>query len=180
MFGFLRDREGSAAIEFAFAAPPFILALVGALEMLIVLFVGSTLESAVLDASRYGITGGENPGLTREEQVRAIIADRTMGLVDMNNTQIDTLIYPNFDSVGKPEPYTDDNGNGQYDNGEPFTDINGNTQWDADMGAVGLGGPGDVVVYRVTYEWGMVTKLFQPLIGPITHTSSVVVRNEPY
>lgn len=180
MWRLFRDREGSLAMEFAFAAPVVILALTGTLELLIVLFVGSTLESAVLDASRYGITGGANPGVTREQQVRDIIEDRTLGLVDMDKAQIDTLVYPNFNSVGEPEPYTDSNGNGTHEPGEPFTDINGNGQWDADMGAVGLGGPGDVVVYRVTYEWGMLTPLLAPIIGPITHTASVVVRNEPY
>ena len=30
-------------------------------------------------------------------------------------------------------------------------------QWDADMGAAGLGGPSDVVVYRLTYDWGIIT-----------------------
>jgi len=43
---------------------------------------------------------------------------------------------------GPPEPYTDTNGNGQYDEGEPYTDSNGNGQWDAmpmivDWGTVG-------------------------------------------
>ena len=176
----LANDDGAAAIEFAFAAPPLILALVGALEMLIVLFVGSSLESAVLDASRYGITGGAEPGITREEQIRAIIEDRTLGLVKMDEAQMETLIYSSFDDVGKPEPYVDDNANDAYDDGEPYTDINGNGQWDDDMGAAGMGGPGDIVVYRVTYEWGMLTALMEPLIGPITHSASVVVRNEPY
>jgi prepilin-type N-terminal cleavage/methylation domain-containing protein len=31
---------------------------------------------------------------------------------------------------GPGEPYTDDNGNGQYDAGEPYTDVNGNGKWD--------------------------------------------------
>ena len=180
MFRLFRNNDGSSAVEFAFAAPPLILALFGSLELLIVLFVGSTLESAVLDASRFGVTGGTQSGITREQQVRTIIEDRTMGLVDMSEATIDTLTYSTFDDVGKPEPYTDSNANGSYDNGEPYTDINGNSQWDSDMGAAGLGGPGDIVVYRVSYQWGMITPMLEPIIGQITHTSSVVVRNEPY
>ena len=180
MFRLIKNDDGSSAVEFAFAAPVLILAIFGSLELLIVLFVGSTLESAVLDASRFGITGGAQAGVTREEQVLAIIEDRTMGMVDMSEATIDTLTYSSFDDVGKPEPYTDSNANGSYDLGEPFTDINANSQWDNDMGAVGLGGPGDIVIYRVSYQWGMITPLFEPMIGQITHTSSVVVRNEPY
>ena len=176
----LADRDGAAAIEFAFAAPVLFLALAGTLEMLMVLFVGSILESAVLDASRYGITGSTTPGISRADEVKAIIEDRTLGLVKANDANIETLVYPSFDSIGQPEPYTDTNANGSYDDGEPFTDINGNGTWDADMGAVGLGGPGDIVVYRVTYTWGMLTPLLAPIIGDVTHTAAVVVRNEPY
>ena len=168
MFRLFRNNDGSSAVEFAFAAPPLILALFGSLELLIVLFVGSTLESAVLDASRFGVTGGTQSGITREQQVRTIIEDRTMGLVDMSEATVDTLTYSTFDDVGKPEPYTDSNANGSYDNGEPYTDINGNSQWDSDMGAAGLGGPGDIVVYRVSYQWGMITPMLEPIIGQIT------------
>lgn len=180
MFRLMKHDDGSTAVEFAFAAPIIILALIGSLELLIVLFVGSTLESAVLEASRFGITGGVQAGVTREDQVRAIIQDRTMGLVDMSKATVETLTYSSFDDVGKPEPYVDANANGSYDMGESFTDINANAQWDSDMGAAGLGGPGDIVVYRVSYQWGMITPLIEPMIGQITHISSVVVRNEPY
>ncbi len=184
MFRLFRNNDGSSAIEFAFAAPPVILALFGSLELLIVLFVGSTLESAVLDASRFGITGGAQPGITREDQVRAIIEDRTMGLVDMSKATIDTLTYSNFDDVGKPEPYVDASpGNGTYDSGEAFTDINGNGQWDSDMGTAGMGGPGDVVLYTVSANWNMMTPLISALApnnGLLTLQSSIVVRNEAF
>ena len=78
-----------------------------------------------------------------------IVADKTYGLLDMDKVQLDTLVYDDFDDIGKPEPFTDENGNGAYDAGEPYGDVNGNGQWDPDMGAVGLGAPGDVVVYRL-------------------------------
>ena len=116
----------------------------------------------------------------RELAQRRISDDGRDFIVDMSEATVDTLTYSTFDDVGKPEPYTDSNANGSYDNGEPYTDINGNSQWDNDMGAAGLGGPGDIVVYRVSYQWGMITPMLEPIIGQITHTSSVVVRNEPY
>lgn len=48
-------------------------------------------------------------------------------------------------NVGQPKPYTDENDNGAWNDGEPYTDVNENGTWDDDMGAAGLGGPGDVV-----------------------------------
>ena len=86
-----------------------------------------------------------------------------------------------FGNIGQPEPFHDIDLNGQYDVGEPFTDVNGNGQWDSDMGAAGLGGPGDVVVYRVEYPWAIMTPLLQAATGEtITHKASIAVRNEPY
>lgn len=42
--------------------------------------------------------------------------------------------YNNYSPVPRPEePYTDDNGNSQWDPGEPYTDENGNSQWDDQM-----------------------------------------------
>ena len=94
---------------------------------------------------------------------------------------IETLVYANFEDIDQPEPYHDINLNGEYDGGEPFTDVNGNGQWDSDMGLAGLGGPGDVVVYRVTYPWAILTPIVQTVAGEtITHQASIAVRNEPY
>lgn len=177
----LGDCRGAAALEFSLVAMPLMILLIGSIEMAIGAFVGSTLESAVLEASRYGVTGATIPGVSRVERVRDVIRNRTIGLVDMDRVEIDTLIYPSFADIGRPEPFTDVNKNGTYDAGEPFTDVNGNGQWDADMGKAGLGGPGDVVIYRITYDWGIITPLMNRIVGPVLRqTASVAVRNEPF
>ena len=99
----------------------------------------------------------------------------------MSQVDLDTLIYDSFSDVGKPEPYVDANGNGSWDAGEAYTDVNGNAQWDPDMGEAGLGGPGDIVVYRMTYDWGVVTPMLRDILGgSVRHVSSVAVRNEPW
>jgi len=177
-----RDPSGAALVEFAVIFPAFILAVVGIIEVAIVLFIGSSIEAAVLEASRFGITGGEpEEGVTRQERVLEIVEQKTYGLVNMEEVELDTLVYDSFSDIGEPEPYQDDNTNGAYDLGEPYTDVNGNGQWDDDMGAAGLGGPSDVVVYRITYEWGLITPLMQKALNEtMRHTSSVAVRNEPF
>jgi hypothetical protein len=49
------------------------------------------------------------------------------------------------------------------------------------MGAAGLGGPSDVVVYTVTYDWGLITPFMRRVMGEsIRHISTVAVRNEPF
>ena len=175
-----RDQSGAAAVQFAVLAPAMLLLVVGSFEIAIMLFVSGTMESAVLAASRYGITGFTEDGVSREEQIRDIILDRTLGLVDMNRTTISTLVYSSFDQIGQPEPFTDDNGNGVHDGGEAFNDVNGNGEWDNDMGAAGLGGPGDIVLYDIEYETSALTRFFEPIIGRIVHRAAVAVRNEPF
>jgi Flp pilus assembly pilin Flp len=176
----LRDDAGVAALEFALIAPPFILLILGTIEVAVVIFIGSSIEAAVLQASRFGITNGLPPGMSREERVTEIVAEGTYGLVDMDTVEIETLIYESFEDIGQPEPFEDPNDNDAYDEGEPFTDVNGNGEWDADMGAAGLGGPDAVVVYTVTYDWGIITPVMRNLLGDsVRHVSSIAVKNEP-
>jgi len=184
ILAFWRDLRGVAAVEFAIMAPVLILVVAGTMEVSMVLAVSSLLEGGLRDAARYGITGFVPSGTTREEQIKAIIGDATIGLVDMSNANIQTLIYPSFGDIGQPEPYDDQNSNGAYDVGEPYTDINSNGQWDPDMGAAGLGGPGEIVLYKITYDLALMTPLLGNIMGgsdgKVTLRASIAVRNEPY
>lgn len=176
-----RDPAGTAAVEFALILPVMLLAFVGCVELALVIFIANSIESGVFEAARVGITNRVVEGISREEQVRAAVADRTHGLIDMDDVDIEMLVYPSFADVNQPEPFTDTNGNGAHDAGEPFTDVNGNGSWDPDMGRAGLGGAGDVVVYRVTYDWGIATPLIRQVMGEsVRNVSSVAVRNEPF
>lgn len=177
----LRDRNGSTMVEFAIVFPAFLVMVLGIIEVAMVIFISSSIESAVLEASRFGITGGTTGGISRQQRVLDIVNENTYGLVDMATVDVETLVYGSFADIGEPEPFDDANGSGSFDDGEIFTDVNGNGMWDADMGAAGLGGPSDVVVYSVRYDWGIMTPMFKGIMGDsVRHVSSVAVRNEPY
>ena len=176
----LRCDRGATALEFALILPALLLFIVGSIEAAIILFIGSSIESAVLQASRYGITGNE-VGISRADKVMQIVEANTYGLLDMDTVNMETLVYDSFEDIGKPEPLTDDNGDGDWDEGEAFVDVNGNGEWDEDMGEAGLGGGGAVVVYRLTYPWGVVTPILQQALGgTVTHVSSIALKNEPF
>jgi hypothetical protein len=176
----LRCARGATAVEFAVVLPLLLLFICGGIESAINLFIGSSIEAAVMEASRYGITGTE-AGVSRADRVLEIVGAKTYGLLDMDKVRMETLVYQSFADVGQPEPFVDQNGSKAYNPGEPFTDVNGNGKWDPDMGKAGLGGPSDVVVYRLSYDWGIVTPMVQEVMGEtITHTSSIAVRNEPF
>ena len=179
----VEDRRGVSALEFAIGGPAFLLAMAAVMELGMVMFLSSSLEGGLREASRFGLTGYTPAGTTRQQVIQDIVAENTFGLVDPAALQISYMVYPSFDTIGQPEPYDDTApANGSYDPGETYQDINGNGQWDADMGAAGVGGPGDIVVYTVRFDWPLLTPIFDPFIGGRTLPleASVAVRNEPY
>lgn len=178
--GLVGEERAAAAVELALLLPAFLILILGAFEMTLVMFVSGTVESAVLAASRYGVTGESVGGASREDHIRALIAERTMGFVDMTRITIATSVYPSFSAIGTPETFDDRNGNGVRDPGEPFVDNNGNGGWDQDMGKPGVGAAGDVVLYHVTYETRSISTLMRPLLGTIRHEAVAALRNEPY
>lgn len=178
-----RDVRGMAITELALIAPVLMLMIVGIVEVALILFVSTLLEGSVREAGRYGITGYVYDGHDRISLIRKIVKNHTVGLIDMEKVEISTLTYQSFAAIGKPEPFSDLNGNGQRDANEPFNDVNGNGKWDADMGVAGAGGPGDIVVYTITYDWPILTAMmgdFLGRMGKIRLRASYAVRNEPW
>jgi hypothetical protein len=178
-----RGRRGVTAVEFALIAPVCMTLVCAFIDLSMVMFITNVMEGGLREASRYAITGYTETGKTREQKIAEIIKDHSYGLIKAEDITITYKVYPSFGDVGKPEPFVDSNNNGQHDSGEPFTDINNNGQWDADMGAAGIGGPGDVVAYTVEYKWTLWTPLaaeIWPNNGVITLNATVAVRNEPY
>lgn len=181
--GFARAEGGGALAEFALTAPVVIFMLVAILELGMYLFVEALLEASVREAARYGITGQEAGAAAREARIEAILGERTLGLLDIDVDSVAIKVYDSFASIAEDEPFTDTNGNGTRDGGEPFQDRNGNGTWDADPGVPGVGGPRDIVVYRVTAEWHTFTPFLAHVFGDngtMRLKASVPVLNEPF
>ncbi|MDH3662382.1 MAG: pilus assembly protein [Alphaproteobacteria bacterium] len=175
------DDAGQAIVEFAFVGPILLGLLCGVFEFSGILFAQTLLEGGARQASRYGVTGTSTAGVSREDMILQIIEENSYGVIDTDEIDMETLVYESFADVGQPEPFTDANSNGIFDDGEDFEDINGNSFWDEDMGQAGLGGPGDIVVYRLRYDWTIMIPVFRPFFGDaISLDANVAVRNEPF
>ncbi len=178
-----KKDDGSTVVEFALVAPILAMFLVAIVEFGMIMFSSILMESGLRDASRFGITGRELTGQTRLESIVQIISDRTIGLIDMNAATVDVMVYPSFSDVGTGEDYVDGNANGTYDAGETYTDSNGNGAWDSDIGVAGAGDTGDIVLYRISYDWPLLTPFashFMGDSGAFTLQASIAVRNEPW
>jgi Flp pilus assembly protein TadG len=177
---FARERHGATTAEFALISVVMIALIFGIVELALILLTQNALENAARVASRYGITGQVPVGQTRDEAILSIARDQLPGIVDRTELSLTTLTYGSFDSIGQPEPFTDANGNGQYNAGESFTDVNGNSQWDADQGIVGAGGTGEIVLYDLRYSWVPLFGFVQTFgVSALNLSARIIVRNEP-
>lgn len=184
---FVRSDDGAAALEFALVLPPLCIILVGMFEMSILMFTQASMEGALREAARFSMTGSVADPAQRQTQILAIIDKDTFGFVDKTKATISFLIYPSFGDVGKPEPFTDKNGNGTFEAGvDGFTssqDINGNGVWDGDQGKAGVGAAAQIVQYTVQYDWHVITPFMAPFFGKngkVHLKASIVLRNEPW
>jgi hypothetical protein len=100
-------------------------------------------------AARFGVTGAVPAGVSREDRIKEIVAGHSIGMIDLSEVEIETLVYDSFTSIGQSEPFEDCMGTGTYHPDCPFTDINGNGVWDEDLGVAGLGyaAPGGNCLY---------------------------------
>ena len=177
---FLRGTEATSALEFALVGPMFFTLLVGVFDLGLLLFLTMSVESATLNAARFGATGAIPLDATREERIRQIVHDQTLGLLNDNRLNVETVVYASFDEVATAEWLVDLNGNGLYDEGELFDDVNGNGVWDGDPGVPGAGDSDAIVVYRVSAEYRSFTPFLTEAFGPFSIRSAAPVRNEPW
>jgi hypothetical protein len=180
------NEEGVTAVEFAFVAPVMFMLIFGLLELGYVAFARSTLESAILDASRNSKVAecpAQNAALIEQELI-----DRLAIISTHNNAPPKLTVRSygsNFGNVGNPEPFNDLDASGSWDPGEPYTDFNGNGQWDADMGKEGNYGQfGEVVQFTATVDVvsivPFVAKALNKNEGFYAVSAETVVRNEPF
>jgi Flp pilus assembly protein TadG len=179
----MASEEGATAVEFAMVAPVLIFLTFAVVEMGLAFAADIVLKEATNDAARLGRTGFVAEKSTQDTMVKQRVKSMAGVIMDADKIAISSLSYKSFDTLKKPEPFVDKNGNGIRDDGENFTDVNGNGKWDADQGASGYGGTAQVVRYTVTYPWTFRTPVIKNIVGndgTIELSATAVVQNEPY
>ena len=163
----VRQQDGSAAVEFALVAAPFLALTFAIMETAVVFFSGQALETAVADSSRLIMTGqAQTQGFSQSTFKDAVCA-KIFGLFDcQNGVYVDVKTYTSFSSVNMTNP----------------VDANGNFVNDFTYQA---GGPGDIVVVRLFYQWPVYVALLGFDLHNMTGGKRLLVatsafRNEPY
>lgn len=177
------NESGTTVLEFALILPTFMVMLMGIFDLGYSVYIRSVLDGAVQRAARdASLETGPNEltaiDLKVRDSVRAI-AKKAVVVAERQS-------YFEFADVNRAETIVEDNKSGNTigvcDAGETFEDENGNDNWDADVGAEGVGGPQDIVLYTVNVTYDRIFPLYQFANQPQskTITAQTVLRNQPY
>jgi Flp pilus assembly protein TadG len=164
---FSRGQDGAAAVEFALVAAPFLALMFAIMETALVFFAGQTLETAVADSARLILTGQAQTQSFTAAQFKSAVCGKIGGLFDcQGGLQIDVQTYSTFGSV---------------DNSPPL-DANGNLKTNFGYNP---GGPGQIVVVRLMYQWPVYASLLGFNLGDMAGNKRLIMatasfRNEPY
>ena len=166
---FAGRQDGVAAIEFGIVAAPFLALMFAIMETALVFFASQTLETAVADSSRLIMTGQAQTQTFDAARFKTAVCSKINGLFDCTGgLYVDVQKYSSFGSV---------------DNSSPV-DSNGNLKTSS-FGYV-PGGPGDIVVVRLMYQWPVYASVLgfnlSNLGGGSTRLlmATAAFRNEPY
>lgn len=175
----LRDRAGVTAVEFALVVPFLLLIMSMGVELGMAYYVDTVLNGTINAAGR---ASSLQSGQTGTSAIDAQVTAQIRNAVPWAQVTTSRKNYTNFTNIGTPEDFTDSNHNGQYDQGECFADANGNGVWDADMGASGIGGANDAVLYTVRVTYAPIFP-FTPMLGlpsQMSLSASTIMRNQPF
>ncbi|ABE61287.1 TadE-like protein [Nitrobacter hamburgensis X14] len=171
---FRGNQRGSAAVEFALVAPLFFALLFAIIETGMVFFASQSLETTLQDSARMIQTGqAQIAKYDKASFKKDVVCANASVLFDCENgIFVDVHSYPSgFGSVEIDDSITADPITGDRN----FVD---NTQYSA-------GGPGDIVVVRLFYQWPLfVTGLGYNLANLSGSkrllAATVAFKNEPY
>ncbi|MHB8269320.1 TadE/TadG family type IV pilus assembly protein [Bradyrhizobium sp.] len=164
---FRRNRRGSAAVEFALVAPVFFALLFAIIETAIVFFAGQVLETVTQDSARMIMTGqAQTTGYSQSDFKTYVCGKITVMFDCTNGISIDVQSYSAFSSVSIAAP---------IDGSKNFVPPNNYSP----------GGPGDIVVVRLFYQWPLIVTGLGYNIANLAGskrllTATAAFRNEPY
>ena len=175
-----RDQAGATLVEFAIIAPTFMIMLMGAFDLGYSVYLRAVLNGSIHEAARDStLETGKAAEAAIDDRVESIVQD----IAKSAKVDFDRKSYYDVTDVERAETINENApANGKCDTGETFEDENGNNIWDSDVGAIGFGGPRDIVMYTVTVTYD---KLF-PLYGLLGMSQegkmsiSTVLMNQPY
>jgi len=164
-----RQEDGATAVEFSLVAIPFVLMVVGTIEMALMFTAQSLLQESTFTAARLIRTGQiqQADPAAQEDMFRDSVCNFAQILIPCTSIQYQVQQVPSFgDAESLPPAQFDEDGNLEDQGFDP-------------------GGVSDVVLIRVAYNYPIITPMMQPMLSNragLTRTmvSTIVLQTEPY
>jgi Flp pilus assembly protein TadG len=160
-----RCQTGSAAVEFAMVAAPFLALVFLMLNTALAFFAQQTLQTATTEAARLVMTGqAQAQGMTATQFQQAICSNAT-SLFDCSGIYVNVQTFSSFSTVTMLNPVT----NGKFNTTMNFA----------------TGNSGDIELVQVFYQWplfatGLGFNFANVNGGSDLLVASAAFRNEPY
>jgi Flp pilus assembly protein TadG len=163
---FRRSRRGSAVVQFALVAPVFFALLFAIIETALMFFASQVLETITQNSARMILTGQAQTAAYTQSQFQTYVCNQIPALFSCSGVYVDVESYSSFTAVTI---------NSQIDGSGNF--IN-NMQYSP-------GGPGDIVVVRLFYQWPIFVTTLGYNISNMSGNKRLLVataafQNEPY
>lgn len=164
---FLRHRRASTTIEFGLLAAPFVALCFAIMQTALIFFAGQALESAAATASRYILTGqAQTQGWTAAQFKQQVCAAITGIFNCQNGVYVDVETYASFAAANLGMPVSNGSLNSSSLGYNP-------------------GGPGDIVVVRLYYQYPVYMNLLSFNLSDLNGgynllAATAVFKNEPY
>jgi Flp pilus assembly protein TadG len=163
---FRGNHRGSAAVEFALVAPLFFALLFAIIETAIMFFANQALETLAQNSARLVLTGQAQNAGWDATAFKTNVCNANTALFSCANVYVDVQSYPAFASV----------------NISPQIDANNNF---VNQMHYSPGGPNDIVVVRLFYQWQLYVTGLGYNISNLTGSkrllaATVAFRNEPF
>lgn len=164
---FRKDRNGSAAVQFALIGAPFLMMLFAIFETALAFFANQALETAVQASARQIMTGQVQMAGKTAAQFKADVCQRITTLFTCEAVDIDVKSYSSFASVDVTRPV--DSATGNYNKLTRFEP----------------GKAKDIVVVRAAYRWPLFVTGLGFSLGDVDGNSKKLMvatttfRNEP-
>ncbi len=162
-----KNKDGAVTVEFGLIFIPFILLVLGIIELALMFTAATMLEGGTHAAARVLRTGQAQESGDALTFFQNTLCGQLMGLVDCNGVQHEVLL--SFDGS--------------------FTSMDFEPQFDEDGNMISRGfDPGQensAIIVRTTYRYQFITPVIGTLVSgradnSVTLMSTVALRNEPY
>jgi len=165
---FWTNRDGAAALEFAIVSIPLFALILASLQTAIVFFENEALQTATYKAARQLMTGNAQEAGMSQSQFQNVVCGYAPSFT-CGNIMVDVESASSFSSISTSPLQPTYNGSGQV-----------TSTW-----TYSPGGPGDIVIIRVMYDWPVVGgplgfNLGTQANGTYLLVGTAVIKNEPY